>query len=334
MRAMIFEQQAPIVSAPLRLVELPDPEPGPREVRVRVSLCALCRTDLHVIEGDLPPVKLPLVPGHQVVGVVDRVGPGCERLRLGDRVGIAWLRGTDGTCEFCRRGDENLCPASRYTGWHADGGYAELAIVREDFAYVIPSVFSDDEAAPLLCAGIIGYRALVRSRVPDGGRLGLYGFGSSAHVTMQVARHRGCEVYVATRGAGHRRLAAELGAAWVGEATAQPPVLLDAAIVFAPAGEIVPPALRALRKGGTLALAGIHMSQIPALSYEEHLFHEKTLTSVEANTRADGESLLAVAAEIPIRSRRRTFALAAANAALQLLAGDGIDGTGILRVRD
>jgi propanol-preferring alcohol dehydrogenase len=334
MRALVLEKQAPIASAPLRLVELPDPEPGPQEVRVRVSVCALCRTDLHVIEGDLPAHKLPIIPGHQVVGVVDRVGPACRRLRVGDRVGIAWLGQTDGSCEFCRRGEENLCPASRYTGWDADGGYAELALVHEAFAYLIPPIFSDEDAAPLLCAGIIGYRALLRSRVPDGGRLGLFGFGSSAHVTMQVARHRGCDVYVATRGAGHRRFAAELGAAWVGEAQAPPPVALDAAIVFAPAGEIVPPALRALRKGGTLALAGIHMSPIPALTYEEHLFHEKTLTSVEANTRADGEALLLVAAEIPIRPRRRSFALAEANEALALLAGDGIDGTAILRLRD
>jgi propanol-preferring alcohol dehydrogenase len=333
MRALILDKQAPIKSAPLRLAELPDPEPAANEVRLRVSVCALCRTDLHVIEGDLAPHRLPIVPGHQVVGLVDRVGAACRRLRVGERVGIAWLRGTDGSCEYCRRGDENLCPASRYSGWDADGGYAELAVVREDFAYPIPDAFSDEDAAPLLCAGIIGYRALMRSRVPDGGKLGLFGFGSSAHVTMQVAQYRGCTVYVATRGEQHRRLATELGAAWVGEAQAQPPVALDAAIVFAPAGEVVPPALRALRKGGTLALAGIHMSTVPPLSYEEHLFHEKTLTSVEANTRADGHALLAAAAEIPIRPRRQMFPLAEANAALALLAGDGIEGTGILRVR-
>jgi propanol-preferring alcohol dehydrogenase len=247
-------------------------------------------------------------------------------------VGIAWLRSTDGDCGFCRRGDENLCPASRYTGWDADGGYAEFAIVREDFAYRIPARFSDDEAAPLLCAGIIGYRALVRSRVRDGGRLGIYGFGSSAHVTMQVARHRGCEVYVATRGKVHQALARELGAAWVGDADAMPPVPLDAAILFAPVGTLVPPALRALGKGGTLALAGIHMTDVPPLSYDEHLFHEKTLTSVEANTRADGEALLEAAAAIPIRPRRQIFELAEGNRALSLLAGDGIDGTGILRI--
>jgi len=335
MRALRLERQAPLTSGheqPLVLCEVADPDPGPRQIRVRVSVCGICRTDLHVVEGDLPPVRMPIIPGHQVVGVVDRVGPDCRRFAVGDRVGIAWLRETDGTCEFCRRGDENLCPASRYTGWHEDGGYAELAVVREDFAYRIPDVFTDEEAAPLLCAGIIGYRALARSRVPDGGRLGLFGFGSSAHVTMQVAQHRRCEVYVSTRGAGHRRLAHELGARWVGEADALPPVPLDGAIVFAPAGELVPPALRALRKGGTLALAGIHMSTIPAMSYDEHLFHEKTLTSVEANTRADGEALLAIAAAIPIRSRRVLFPFADANRALATLKHDGIDGTGVLVV--
>ncbi|HXU67749.1 MAG TPA: zinc-dependent alcohol dehydrogenase family protein [Polyangia bacterium] len=332
MRAFTLEHQASIATAPLRLVDVPDPEPRAGEVRVRVHVCGICRTDLHVIEGDLPLVKRPIIPGHQVVGVVDRVGPDCRRFRVGDRIGIAWLRETDGTCDFCRRGQENLCPASHYTGWHADGGYAELAVVREDFAYAIPARFSDEEAAPLLCAGIIGYRALMRARVPDGGRLGIFGFGSSAHITMQVARHRGCEVYVSTRGEAHRRLALELGAAWAGAADALPPVPLDGAIVFAPAGEIVPPALRSLRKGGTVALAGIHMSPIPAMDYEPHLFHEKSLTSVEANTRRDGEELFAIAAAIPIRPRRRDFAFADANQALDTLARDGIDGTGILIV--
>ncbi|HWE27555.1 MAG TPA: zinc-dependent alcohol dehydrogenase family protein [Polyangia bacterium] len=332
MRVLQLDQQAPIEDAPLRMTEAPDPEPGPHEVRIRVSVCALCRTDLHVIEGDLAPVKLPIVPGHQIVGVIDRLGAGCSRFALGDRIGIAWLRHTCGVCEFCRRGDENLCAASRYTGWHEDGGYAQLALVHEDFAYAVPPAFSDEEAAPLLCAGIIGYRSLRRSRVPSAGRLGIYGFGSSAHVTLQVARSQGCEVYVATRGESHRRLARELGATWVGEADAQPPVPLDSAIVFAPAGEIVPPALRALRPGGTVALAGIHMSPIPAMTYEPHLFHEKTLTSVEANTRADGNELLAIAAAIAVHSRRTRFDFADANRALALLKHDGIDGTAILMI--
>jgi propanol-preferring alcohol dehydrogenase len=329
-RAMILQKQAPIATAPLAQVELADPQPGAGQLRVRVRACAICRTDLHVIEGDLPLVRAPLVPGHQVVGVVEALGAGCTRFAVGDRVGIAWLRWTDGDCADCRRGDENLCARSRYTGWHEDGGYAERALVDERFAYAIPAAFSDEQAAPLLCAGIIGYRALRRSEARAGETLGLYGFGSSAHITLQVARARGCRVFVATRGERHRRFARELGAEWAGGADETPPVALDRAILFAPAGELVPPALRALRKGGTLALAGIHMSQIPAMTYEEHLFHEKRLTSVEANTRADGEELIAAAAAIPIHPRTRSFALGDANRALLELARDGIDGTGIL----
>jgi propanol-preferring alcohol dehydrogenase len=330
MRALRFASAAPIESRPLEAVELPDLQPGPGEVRVRVRACGICRTDLHVVEGDLGRRRSPLVPGHQVVGVVDRLGPGAGRFRPGDRVGIAWLRSTCGACADCRRGDENLCSRSRYTGWDEDGGYAEQALVPEAFAYPIPDVFADAEAAPLLCAGIIGYRALRRSEVGPGGRLGLFGFGSSAHVTLQVARARGSEVFVSTRGEGHRRLAMELGAAWAGEADELPPVELDGAILFAPAGELVPPALRALRKGGTLACAGIWLSPIPAMTYDEHLFHEKRLTSVEANTRRDGEELLAEAARIPIRPRTRLFDLDQANQALLTLKRDGIDGTGVL----
>jgi propanol-preferring alcohol dehydrogenase len=332
MRAVRFAKQGPIESAPLQVADVPDPEPGERELRVRVTACGICRTDLHVIEGDLPtpPVTSPLIPGHQAVGKVDKLGPGCKRFRVGDRVGIAWLRHTCGECADCRRGDENLCRRSRYTGYHADGGYAERALVDEAFAYALPPNLSDEEAAPLLCAGIIGYRALKRSEIQPGGNLGLYGFGSSAHLTMQVALARGCEVYVATRGESHRRLAQELGARWVGAADAAPPVELDSAILFAPAGELVPPALRALRRGGTLALAGIHLSPIPQMDYEPHLFHEKRLTSVEANTRRDGEELLAEAARLPLRPRRRLFPLAEAQRALTQLKRDGIDGTGVL----
>ncbi len=332
MKAMLLRRNAPVAERPLELVEMPDPEPGPGEVRVRVRVCAICRTDLHVIEGELPPRRLPLVPGHQAVGVVDRLGPGARRLALGERVGIAWLRGTCGSCGFCRSGSENLCGGSRYTGWHEDGGYAEMAVVPEDFAYRIPDRFSDREAAPLLCAGIIGYRALRRSELPRGGRLGLFGFGSSAHVVLQIARHRGSEVYVATRGASHRELARKLGASWVGGTLDVPPDPLDAAIVFAPVGEVVPPALRSLRKGGTVALAGIYMTPVPALDYEECLFHEKSLRSVEANTRADGEDLLREAAEIPLRPEVKTFALEEANEALVRLEEDRIDGTGVLVV--
>jgi len=332
MHAMVLSRQGEIGSRPLHRTELPDPEPRADEIRVRVRACAICRTDLHAIEGDLPPRRLPLVPGHQAVGIVDRLGPACRRFRPGDRVGIAWLRRTCGACAFCRMGAENLCEASRYTGYDEDGGYAELAIVAEAFAYPIPAAFSDLEAAPLLCAGIIGYRALRRTELTHGGRLGLYGFGSSAHVVIQIARHRGAEVFVATRTAGHRDLARGLGAAWAGGAAEPMPASLDAAIVFAPAGEIVPPALRAVRRGGVVVLVGIHMSPIPAMEYGPHLFHEKTLRSVEANTRQDGEALLREAAAIPIRPSVTPFPLQAANEALVALKADRLEGTGVLVV--
>ena len=327
---MVLTRQARVAARPLALEDVPDPIPGAGEILVRVVACGVCRTDLHVVEGDLPPHRLPLIPGHQAVGRVAACGSGASRFRTGDRVGIAWLRGTCGSCAFCGVGRENLCDGSRYTGWDADGGYAEYAIVHEDFAYAIPAAFSDVEAAPLLCAGIIGYRALRRARVAPGQRLGLFGFGSSAHIVAQIARHRGCDVYVATRDPSHRRLAEDLGAVWTGDTLDVPPVPLDGAIVFAPAGEVVPPALRALDKGGTLALAGIHMSDLPPMSYDACLFHEKTLTSVESNTRADGEELLREAAAIPLRPRVTTFDLAEANDALVALARDGIRGTAVL----
>jgi propanol-preferring alcohol dehydrogenase len=332
MRAMVFRRQGSIDSRPLERVERADPEPGSAEIQVRVRAAAICRTDLHVIEGDLRARRLPLIPGHQVVGTVDRLGPGCRRFRPGDRVGIAWLRETCGVCEFCRVGAENLCAASRYTGYDEDGGYAELAVVREAFAYPIPAAFTDLEAAPLLCAGIIGYRALRRTELDPGGRLGLYGFGSSAHLVIQIARHRGMEIFVATRAAGHRDLAQRLGAAWAGGVTDPMPAALDAAIVFAPAGEIVPLALRAVRKGGVVVLAGIHMSPIPRMEYEPHLFHEKTLRSVEANTRKDGEDLLREANAAGIRPSVTPFPLEAANDALIALKADRLDGTGVLVV--
>jgi propanol-preferring alcohol dehydrogenase len=332
MRAMVLNANAPIANAPLRWTEVADPEPSAGEIRLRVTSCAICRTDLHVIEGDLPSQRLPLIPGHQAVGIVDRLGPGCSRRAVGERVGIAWLRGTCGACPYCASGSENLCGASSYTGYHADGGYAELAVVPETFAYAIPETFSDLEAAPLLCAGIIGYRALRRAELPAGGRLGLYGFGSSAHVVLQIARHRGCEVYVATRGESHQALARRMGAAWVGGTFDAPPVPLDAAIVFAPVGEIVPAALRSVRSGGTVALAGIYMSPVPSMDYGECLFHEKNLRSVEANTRADGEELLREAAAIPIRPHVTAFPLEQANDALLRLSQDRIDGTGVLVV--
>lgn len=329
---MVLDAPAPIDSRPLRLADLPLPDPGPGEIRVRVRLCGVCRTDLHVVEGDLAPQRSPIAPGHQVVGVVDALGPGCRRLAAGQRVGIAWLRATCGTCVYCRRGAENLCPAARFTGWHEHGGYAEHAVVREDFAYALPDAIGDAEAAPLLCAGIIGYRALRRAEIRPGGRLGLYGFGASAHIAIQVARHLGCRVFVMTREARHRALAATLGAEWTGGATDPPPEPLDSAVLFAPAGELVPPALAALDRGGTLALAGIHVSAIPALDYQRHLFYERTLRSVTANTRQDGIELLRIAAAIPIRPHTVPFPLAQANEALRQLKHDGFEGAAVLRV--
>ena len=331
MKAAVVDAQAPVATSPLHLRDLADPEPGLGEVRVRVLACGVCRTDLHVIEGDLPPHKLPVVPGHQVVGIVDRLGPGTARFKPGDRIGIAWLRHTDGTCTYCRSGRENLCEAQRFTGYDADGGYAEYAVVPEAFAYAIPDGFGDAEATPLLCAGIIGYRALQRSETPHGGKLGIWGFGSSAHITIQVALARGCEVFVATRGEKHQALARELGAAWVGGAADSMPVKVDGGILFAPAGELVPVALRSIDKGGTLAVAGIWLSDIPPISYERELFYERNLRSVTANTRKDGEAMLAEAAAVRLRPRVTEFPLAEANRVLQLAREDRLSGTAVLR---
>jgi propanol-preferring alcohol dehydrogenase len=332
MKAAVLGRIAPIGTSPLALREVSAPFPGPGEIRVRVLACGICRTDLHVIEGDLPPGKLPVIPGHQVVGTVDAAGEGAGRFPPGTRVGIAWLAGTCGSCGFCATAKENLCESSRFTGYHRDGGFAEYAVVREDFAYRIPDAFRDAEAAPLLCAGIIGYRALARAELPPGGALAIYGFGSSAHIVLQLALHRGASAYVCTRGEAHRELAKAMGAAWVGENPEEMPVRADSAILFAPAGELVPPALRALKKGGTLALAGIHMSDIPGMKYAECLFHEKNLRSVASNTRADGEGLLREAAEIPLRPKVTTFPLADANRALQMLKADKISGSGVLLI--
>ena len=280
----------------------------------------------------MKPVTLPLIPGHQVVGVVEARGPGATRCKPGDRIGIAWLRGTCGDCGYCAAGRENLCRDSVYTGYHRDGGYAETAVVAEEFAYRLPANLEDTEAAPLLCAGIIGYRALKRAELPPGGRLLLVGFGSSAHVVLQIARHRGHEVFVVTRGGGHQELARRMGAAWAGGPGDPLPVRTHSAIVFAPAGETVPGALEAVGRGGTVALAGIHMSEIPPLDYEKHLFHEKRLQSVEANTRADGRELLEEAAEIPIRPQVTRFGLDEANDALIALKAGRIAGSGVLVV--
>ncbi|MCE5302766.1 MAG: zinc-dependent alcohol dehydrogenase family protein [Planctomycetaceae bacterium] len=336
MKAMVLRRIATIESSPLQWTDVPTPEPGPGELRIRVRCCAICRTDLHVIEGDLPQRKMPIVPGHQIVGVVDKLGPppigssSHDAFQPGDRVGVAWLRHTCGQCGFCAHGHENLCESARFTGYDADGGYAEYAVASADFVYPMPPTFSDVEAAPLLCSGIIGYRALRRCNLRPGTKLALYGFGSSAHVVIQIARHRGCEIFVVTRGEGHRRLAQQMGAAWVGEDAEAMPTRVDSAILFAPAGELVPRALEKLNKGGTLALAGIYMTPIPEMDYERCVFYERDIHSVTCNTREDGRQLLAEAAAIPIRPHTTVYPLAEANRALQDLKADRINGTGVL----
>jgi propanol-preferring alcohol dehydrogenase len=329
---MVLRQISDSERNPLALEDVPLPEAGPDQVRVKVRVCGVCRTDLHIVEGDLPQAKRPIIPGHEVVGIVDRVGSDVRTVREGDRVGIAWLQGTCRRCEFCLAGRENLCARTTFTGYHVDGGYAEYAIVGAEFAYAIPATFSDDEAAPLLCAGIIGYRALRLSEVKPGQRLGLYGFGASAHITIQIARHRGCAVFVCSLREEHRALARELGAAWVGGATEAPPEKLHGAILFAPAGELVPPALRALEKGGTLAIAGIHLSPIPTLDYDQDLFGERTLRSVTANTKQDGLDFLGEAAAIPIRPHTQPYTLQDANAALQALKAGTVKGAAVLHI--
>jgi alcohol dehydrogenase, propanol-preferring len=334
MKAMVLDAIANIETAPLQLRDMPVPEPGQGEIRVRVHCCGICRTDLHVIEGELPEQSLPLIPGHQVVGVVDKLGPGCARFDEGQRVGIAWLRHTCGECDFCRRGKENLCESALFTGYHRHGGFAEYALVPEDFAYAIPEPFDDVDAAPLLCAGIIGYRSLRRANVPDGGSLAIYGFGSSAHIIFQVAKRRGYRIFVVTRGDDHVRLARDMGADWADQDADAMPEPADSAIIFAPVGHLVPVALEHLRKGGTLALAGIYMSDIPQMNYEKHLFYERDVHSVTANTRDDGNDLLREAAQIPIRPRVSTYPLEDANRALQDLKADRISGSGVLIVKD
>ena len=321
----------PIEGHPLRLTDIPVPLPGPRELRVRVSVCGVCRTDLHVAEGDLPVHRPHVVPGHEVVGVVDALGAGSARFDVGDRVGIAWLRHTCGECRWCRTGAENLCISPQFTGWDENGGYAEHAVVDEAYAYAIPDVFDDVEAAPLLCAGIIGYRALRRSDLRPGGRLGIYGFGGSAHLSAQVALFEGATIHVMTRSVVAQKLALDLGCTSAQGAYDDPPERLDSAILFAPVGDLVPVALRALDPGGTLAIAGIHLSDIPVLEYP-WLFEERQIRSVTANTRFDGVEFLEVAARIPIRVTTTPYPLDAADRALADLAGDRVTGAAVLRV--
>ena len=330
MDAWVVDRPGPVDDEPLRRVEREVPDPGLGELRVRVRCCGVCRTDLHLVEGDLPPRRARVTPGHEVVGVVDSLGPGADRFAVGDRVGVAWLGGTDGSCRFCRRGQENLCDAPTFTGWDVDGGYADACLVDEAYAYRLPDGIDDERAAPLLCAGIIGYRALVCADVPPGGRLGLYGFGGSAHLTAQVALAQGLRVHVLTRGEHNQALARELGADSVGAATDAPPEPLDGAIMFAPAGDLVPVALRALDRGGTLAMAGIWSSDIPALNYHETLFGERRLRSVTANTRQDGETFLALAERLGVRATTVAYPMSKAPRALSDLKHGRFGGAAVL----
>ena len=331
MQAMLLQQPQPIENNPLQLVELQDPTPAPYEIRIQIRSCGICHTDLHTIEAELPLPKLPLIPGHEIVGVVDSVGAGVTRFHPGDRVGVPWLNWTCGKCRFCQRGQENLCENARFTGYHVDGGYAQYTVVSENFAYPIPEGFSDSHAAPLLCAGIIGFRALRLSDIQPGERLGLYGFGASAHLAIQVAIHWGCEVYVFSRSEEHRQLARQLGAAWGGRAEDKPPKKINSAIIFAPAGWLIPEALRVLEKGGTLALAGIYMDSIPEMDYNS-IYHERTIRSVANSTRQDAEELLRLAGEIPLRTEVESFPLQEANRALQLMKRSKIRGAGVLEI--
>ena len=332
MKALLLKAPRPIEEKPLVVAEVEKPTLGPQEVRLKILTCGICHTDLHVVEGELPSKKLPIIPGHQIVGVVESVGRKVTRFRVGDKVGVAWLNSTCGKCEFCLKGKENLCEKARFTGYDVDGGYAEYTVVSQDFAYPIPKGFSDVEAAPLLCAGVIGFRALRLSEIERGGRLGLFGFGTSAHIVIQIAKYWSCQVYVFTRGEEHRKLARDLGAVWAGGAEDSPPTKMQSAIIFAPAGKLVLDALRVLEKGGTLALAGIYMTPIPEMDYQEHLYYEKTVRSVANSTRKDAEDLLELAGEIPIRAEVQEFPLEEANRSLLLLKQGKIQGAGVLRV--
>jgi alcohol dehydrogenase, propanol-preferring len=334
MKACVLHSITPIEQNPLEITEAPQPQPDAGQILVKVSVCGVCRTDLHVIEGELPRQVLPIIPGHQIIGRVEHVGANVTRLKVGDRVGIPWLHQTDGVCEYCREGKENLCENATFTGWLVNGGYAEYAVAPADFVYPIPEAFSDEEAAPLLCAGIIGFRSLRLSGITGqspGKRLGIYGFGAAAHIAIQVARHWGVDVYAFTRDARHRQLAHDLGAAWAGGSDDDPSVKLDSVIIFAPAGELVISALKVLKKGGCIALGGIHMSQIPPIDYQL-LYHERVIRSVANNTRQDGLDLLRVAAEIPIKTQVQMFDLVEANTALNALKHDAVRGAAVLKM--
>ena len=331
MQACVLHAPAAVESNPLRCGDSAVPALGPGEILIRVRVCAVCRTDLHVIEGELPVRRSPVTPGHQAVGTIEQSGPSAERYPIGARVGVPWLYRTDGRCEYCRSGNENLCDHPEFTGYTVDGGYAEYIVAPEDFVYPIPDQFSDLQAAPLLCAGIIGFRCLRHCDLQPGGRLGLYGFGAAAHVAIQVARHWGMDVYAFTRDERYQSLARELGAVWAGGGSSDPPVRLNAAIIFAPAGELVPVALKSLKKGGILVLGGIHMSPIPQFPYEL-LYGERVIRSIANNTREDGHDFFRVAAEIPVETQVQVFPMEEANTALNALKHDGIRGAAVLQV--
>jgi propanol-preferring alcohol dehydrogenase len=334
MKAMLLNKFALIDQSPLELTDVPMPEPGAEDILIRINVCGVCHTDLHTIEGELPDVKLPIIPGHQIVGIVEKMGSEASRFKEGDRVGVAWLYSTEENCRYAQQGKENLCDNARFTGYHVNGGYTEYIVISEKFAYPIPSIFSDQEAAPLLCAGIIGYRALRLSEVKPGQRLGLIGFGASAHVAIQVAVHWGCEVYVFSRSGEHRELARKLGANWTGTSNEDPPAKLDSIVNFTPAGPTVLDGMRFLDKGGTQALAGIYMTPIPEMDYVKYLYHERTLRSIANATRQDGNELLKIAAEILIKTTTQIFPLEKANQALQLLKDSKIDGAAVLQITE
>jgi len=332
MRAMVLGAVKPLEQDPLELWDVPVPDIGPEDILIRVRCCGVCHTDLHIVTGELPQHRMPVVPGHEVVGIVERAGERARRFAVGQRVGAAWLRSTCGACRFCLSGRENLCEKARFNGYDADGGYAELMAVPEKFAYAIPDRFRDEEAAPLLCAGIVGYRALILSGIQPEGTLGMYGFGGSAHIALQVAKHRGARVFIFTRSARHQEMAKALGADWVGTARDEPPAKLTNAIIFAPVGRLFLDALRVLDRGGTVVSAGIHMSPIPEMDYDTYLYHERKMLSVANATRKDGEELLEVVAEIPVRTTIQTFPFEAVNDALRLLRAGKINGAAVLKI--
>ena len=333
MKAMLLKRARRVEDNPLEFADVETPTPRADEIRIAVRACGVCHTDLHTVEGEIALPKLPVIPGHQIVGVVESVGANVARFRVGERVGVPWLNWTCGECEYCQRGLENLCANARFTGQHVDGGYAEFVVLNENFSYKIPEVFTDAQAAPLLCGGVIGYRALRVSGLQPGERIGLYGFGSSAHIALQIARHWQCEAYVFTRSEEHRALAQQLGAAWTGGAGDTPPRLIDRAIIFAPVGDLVLDALRVTRKGGTVAHAGVYSTPIPQLDYNL-LYNERVIRTVANSTRQDAEDLLRVAAEIPVRTEIEIFPLREANRVLQLLKASKVRGSAVLEIRD